>query len=245
VVPEGYLSGGGGDRLRRRSHWQFGQPPDEFTVALARLRRLTEVCPGAEVPQHIEMPSQWAGTVPGVCDGDRPVLVTGRDLGELASAMELAVERRACLRTALDAIRVSWPDYQIWYIDQRWWALRRTAKASRCARRHRTGCTNCSPRTRRSARCDRDLLGNRVHQRSLKGPPQVHERPMGSRPDLPGLLMVWGLGIGERPGRQCGSCQASSGVWLPLQVSRYASLSSRASGKPCSPTARITSRARQ
>jgi hypothetical protein len=125
VVPEGYLSGGGGGRLRRRARWQFEQPPDEFTVALARLRRLTVVCPGAEVRQHTEAPSQWAGTVPGVCDGDRPVLVTGRDLGELATAMELAVERRASLRAALDAIRASWEDYQIWYSDEWWWALRR------------------------------------------------------------------------------------------------------------------------
>jgi hypothetical protein len=45
VVPEGYLSGGGGGRLRRRAGWGFEQPPDEFTVALARLRRLTVVCP--------------------------------------------------------------------------------------------------------------------------------------------------------------------------------------------------------
>jgi hypothetical protein len=78
VVPEGYLSGGGGDRLRRRTEWRFDAPPEEFTVALARLRRLTVACPGAEVRQHTEVPSQWAGTVPGVCDGDRPVLVTGR-----------------------------------------------------------------------------------------------------------------------------------------------------------------------
>jgi hypothetical protein len=125
VVPEGYLSGGGGGRLRRRPGWRFEQPPDEFAVALARLRRLTVVCPGAEVRQHTEVPSQWVGTVPGVCDGDRPVLVTGLTLGELAVAMELAVERRASLRAALEAIRGSWEDYQIWYSDQRWWALRR------------------------------------------------------------------------------------------------------------------------
>ena len=125
VVPEGYLSGGGGDRLRRRTEWDFEQPPEEFTVALARLRRLTVVCPGAEIRQHTEVPWQWTGVVPGVCDGDRPALVAGRNLGELAAAMELAVQQRASLRATLDAIRMSWPDYQIWYSDQRWWALRR------------------------------------------------------------------------------------------------------------------------
>jgi hypothetical protein len=123
AVPEGYLSGGG--RPLRRAGWRFEQPPDEVTAALARLRQLTVACPGTEVRQHTEVPSQWAGTVPGVCDGDRPVLATGRDLSELAAAMELAVERRALLRAALDAIRASWEDYQIWYSDQRWWALRR------------------------------------------------------------------------------------------------------------------------
>lgn len=125
AVPEGYLGGGGGDRLRRRSQWGFEQPPEEFTVALARLRRLTVVCPGAEVRQHTGEPWQWVGAVPGVCDGDRPVLVTGRDLGELAAAMEAAVEQRAWLRATLDAIRASWEDYQIWYGDGQWWALRR------------------------------------------------------------------------------------------------------------------------
>ena len=125
AVPEGYLSGGGGDRLRRRSQWCIERPPEEFTVALARLRRLTVVCPGAEVRQLTEVPWQWVGAVPGVCEGDRPGLVTGRDLGELAAAMEAAVEQRAWLRATLDAIRASWAEYQIWYGDGQWWALRR------------------------------------------------------------------------------------------------------------------------
>jgi hypothetical protein len=129
AVPAGYLSGGDGDRLRRRAEWRFEQPPEEFTVALARLRRLTVVCPGAEVRQHTEVPWQWAGTVPGVCDGDRPVLVTGGNLGELAVAMETAVERRASLRAALDDVRASWEDYQVWYADERWWALRRDGQS--------------------------------------------------------------------------------------------------------------------
>jgi hypothetical protein len=56
AVPEGYLTGGDGDRLKRRHGWQFEQPPEEFAVALARLRRLTVTCPGPEVRQHTEVP---------------------------------------------------------------------------------------------------------------------------------------------------------------------------------------------
>jgi hypothetical protein len=124
-VPGGYLGGGGGDRMRRRPEWRFEQPP-EFRAALARLRRVTVVCPGAEVRHHSEVPWRWTGTVPGVCDGDKPVFVTGADLGELAGAMEAAVERRARTRSALDGLRVTWGDgYGIWYADKQWWALRR------------------------------------------------------------------------------------------------------------------------
>ena len=126
TVPEGYLTGGDGGRLRRRPGWQFGQPPQEFTVALARLRRLTVTCPGAEVRQHTEVPWQWAGTVPGVCDDDKPVFVTGGNLGELATAMEAAAERRVGARAALDGLRASWGDsYIIWYAGERWQARRR------------------------------------------------------------------------------------------------------------------------
>jgi hypothetical protein len=124
-VPDGYLKGGDGDRLRRRALWRFVQPPEEFLSALARLRRLTVICPGAEVRQHTEVPWQWTGLVPGVCDGDRPVLVVGSHLGELAAAMEAAIERRTSLRATLDGMRASWEDsYQVWYGDEQWWGLR-------------------------------------------------------------------------------------------------------------------------
>jgi hypothetical protein len=126
AVPEGYLSGGDGDRLRRRAKWRFEQQPEEFKVALARLRRLTVVCPGAGVRQHTEVPLRWTGVVPGVCDDDQPVLVTGPNLGELAGAMEAAVERRARTRATLDGLRMSWGDsYIIWYADEQWQARRR------------------------------------------------------------------------------------------------------------------------
>ncbi len=126
AVPEGYLCGGDGDRLRRRPEWQFEQPPQEFTVALARLRRLTVTCPGAEVRQHTEVPWQWTGTVPGVCDDDKPAFVTGANLGELATAMEAAVEWRTRTRATLDGLRRSWEDsYIIWYADEQWQARRR------------------------------------------------------------------------------------------------------------------------
>jgi hypothetical protein len=54
----------------------------------------------------------------------------------------------------------------------------------------------------------------------------------------------WGkLGTAMNPGTSYR--QASAGGSIPLQASRYASPSSRASGKPRSATAWITSRARQ
>jgi hypothetical protein len=110
AVPEGYLTGGDGGWLRRRPEWQFEQPPEVFTVALAQLRRLTVTCPGAEVRQHTEVPWQWTATVPGACDDDKPLSVTGQNLGELAAAMEAAVEWRARTRITLDELRSSWGD---------------------------------------------------------------------------------------------------------------------------------------
>jgi hypothetical protein len=126
AVPESYLSGGGGDRLRRRAEWRFEQrQPEEFNVALARLRRLTVVCPGAGVRQHTEVPWRWTGVVPGVCDDDKPLLVIGGNLGELAGVMEAAVEWRALTRATLDGLRSSWGDsYTIWYADEQWQARR-------------------------------------------------------------------------------------------------------------------------
>jgi hypothetical protein len=126
-LPEGYLRGGDGDRLRQRGVWQFEQqPPAEFIVALAQLRRLTVACPGVQVREHTEVPWRWTGTVPGVCDDDRPVAVTGASLTELAAAMESAVEVRASARAKLDVLRLSWGDsYQIWYAFGQWQARRR------------------------------------------------------------------------------------------------------------------------
>jgi hypothetical protein len=64
--------------------------------------------------------------VPAVCDDDKPVLVSGANLGELAAAMEAAVEHRERTRATLDGLRASWGDsYLIWYAGGQWFVRRR------------------------------------------------------------------------------------------------------------------------
>jgi hypothetical protein len=126
-LPAGYLSSAGDSgQMQRRAGWRFEPPPPQFLTALARLRRLVNICPGTEVSQHSEAPWRWTATLPGICEDAAPLIVTGEDLTGLADQVQAAVERRTAARAALERLRAAWGGCcTVWYADDQWWYRRR------------------------------------------------------------------------------------------------------------------------